>query len=281
MKSLSLLNVLMAIVLVTATDKALSMQKPATKLHGLPRELRDIIITNIKQSETLKSALNGLYNLFHSKLITLDDKTATALIDELFNKFSPEYLKRMEKTGRGIHLVDDFYHEMVQEAVALKFYELYPVLIHKITKGKIQSREVFDSLDAIALSIIENRKELLYPEINKIFEYLAPGHKGPTAQNLYSLLTHILTNKVEPLYSAVKKYLPVLRRDYNIMLINMIIKEKISSLYFASEFTLKKDLDEMNSYFKQYPNARFIDQSALREEKLITETLRQLEAAKR
>ena len=187
----------------------------------------------------------------------------------------------MEKSGKGLCSSFDLYHEIIKHAIDLKLYELYPALIHKITKDKFNSREIFDSLDVIARSIIENKQESFYPEIHKIFEYFMPFNQGPTGQSFYSLIMLIISKKVKPLYPLVKKYLPILRSDYNIPIITLIIQEKLSSLYWVSEFTLKKDLDEIHSYYKRYPEAQRTDQSAARTEKLISETLKQLEALKR
>ena len=218
------------------------MQKPpvTTKLGSLHSDLRNLIKESIKEAETLKSALNGLYNLYHVKIIKLDNTTANAIIDELVNKFSPEFLNRMEKSGKGLCSSFDLYHEIIKHAIDLKLYELYPALIHKITKDKFNSREIFDSLDVIARSIIENKQESFYPEIHKIFEYFMPFNQGPTGQSFYSLIMLIISKKVKPLYPLVKKYLPILRSDYNIPIITLIIQEKLSSLYWVLRIYTKK-----------------------------------------
>ena len=79
------------------------MQKPPviTKLGSLHSDLRNLIKESIKEAETLKSALNGLYNLYHVKIIKLDNTTANAIIDELVNEFSPEFLNEWKKAAKG------------------------------------------------------------------------------------------------------------------------------------------------------------------------------------
>lgn len=281
------------ILLFSFTGNIFSMQKSETKLHRLPRELKNLIAESIKNSNTLQEALKGLYNLSETKLIRLDNKAIDALIDDLFNKFRPDVLLRIRKMcGNPSYdpfprpLRGAFYNELIEQAIKLKFYEFFPVLIDRIIKEKFDKEaastgnEAFDHLAMIANSITENKQEPLYSEINKIVEYFSQ-HLYQANSKISSMLKVIVSNKNEALYPLVKKYLPLLSSQNYPSIVQKIITEKLSSLYYVAEWRLKADLEDVHSLYERYPATKFDSPWTQRAEKLISDTLKQLEALKR